>query len=562
MKKYFLIFILLISVTYSTMLTYNAPFCGGTGTLNEPYLICTAQSLIDIQNDLNSHYKLENNIDLQEIEWIPIGNETHPFRGYFNGDGYNISNLNIQKNERFTGVFGVSEGTISNLNLINVNVSGRQDTGALVGKNYNLIENVYVKGYVKGSSQVGGLVGSNIGTILDSKTYVVVEGNKDVGGLVGYNNGLYNNGGIIKKCSSIGEIYGKDNTGGLIGDNTQGEEIYDCYSISLVEGNDYVGGLIGSCDKSSISNSYFIGNVKGRNLVGGFIGGTSLNKIIQSYTNSNITGEKSIGGFIGKSNGDYIDKSYSKGSVFGNRYVGGFIGYMSGIMSHLPNNTYKTTTTEITKSYSDSEVIGERYVGGFIGESRKGNIKNSYSKGSVEGEDHIGGFIGVDGDVEIINSYTNGKVNNPKTDGFYGNPFFSKRNSNITHSFYDKDVISQSEEEELGKTTKEMKDIKTYSKAGWDIKYTNINKNNGYPFLAWEGNESEGVWLIYTPNTIDNKEIIYDDINDEIIHDNTKDEKEEQKIENADWDYILLAIGFVIALIVIFLLGVKYLKNK
>lgn len=536
-----------MSLAYSTMLAYNAPFCGGMGTSNEPYLICTPEDLMEIKNNLNSYYKLKNDINLQNIEWISIGNETHPFKGNLDGDGYKILNLKLNTDERFSGLFGVSEGTISNLDLINVNVTGGQETGSLVGRNLGLIKEIYVTGEIKGSSEVGGLVGSNAGIILNSKTDVIVEGKEVVGGLIGYNNGVYKNEGIIRNCSSTGESNGGETTGGLIGFNNKGNEISNSYSINLVEGNDRVGGLIGSSDKSNISNSYFIGKVKGQNFVGGFIGKTNSNIIIQSYTNLEIIGEDNVGGFIGSSNGDKIDKSHSTGSVIGNQYVGGFIGYVSRVISKLPNNTYKTTNAEITKSYINSNVIGKKFVGGFIGEVNKGDIKNSYSTGSVKGDYYVGGFVGIDGDVKIMNSYTTIKVDNDKTDGFYGNSFFSEHNSNVTNSFYDKNIIPHSNDKKWSKTTEEMKDIKTYSNAGWDIEYTNIDKNNGYPFLAWEEN-IEGVWLIYTPNII---------IEDEINYEN-----ENKIIDNANWDYILLGIGVLVVLIVIFVIGVKYLKNK
>lgn len=460
-----------MSLAYSTMLAYNAPFCGGMGTSNEPYLICTPEGLMEIKNNLNSYYKLKNDIDLQNIKWIPIGNEAHPFEGNLDGDGYKILNLKLNTDERFSGLFGVSEGTISNLDLINVNVTGGQETSSLVGRNLGLIKEIYVTGDIKGSSFVGGLVGSNGGIIENSRTDVYINGREYIGGLVGYNNGVYKNEGIIRNCSSTGKSYGRDNIGGLIGFDNKGKEISNSYSINLVEGNDRVGGLIGSTIQSNILDSYFIGKVQGKNFVGGLIGETGL--------------------------------------------------------------------TSIKKSYSNSEVIGKRYVGVLVGSFSGGIIENSYSNGYAKGDDNVGGLVGSTNGGTIINCYTYANVNNYETYGLFGKSYLDTK---IKNSFYDKGIISQIKENEWSKTTEEMKDIKTYSNVGWDIKYTNIDKNNGYPFLAWEEN-IEGVWLIY-----DSRVNVVDEYN--------------QKIELADWNYILLGIGVLVVLIVIFVIGIKYLKNK
>ena len=56
--------------------------------------ISTPNQLKAIANDLNGKYYLTNDIDMDGIEWIPIGDDTHAFNGQIDGCGYSIYNLN------------------------------------------------------------------------------------------------------------------------------------------------------------------------------------------------------------------------------------------------------------------------------------------------------------------------------------------------------------------------------------------------------------------------------------------------------------------------------------
>lgn len=88
-------------------------FEGGTGTLNDPYLIKTAEQLNSVRFGLSKHYKLIADIDLSKWgNWIPIGGTpayagaftNHPekasvgcgeFTGSFNGNDHVISGMTI-----------------------------------------------------------------------------------------------------------------------------------------------------------------------------------------------------------------------------------------------------------------------------------------------------------------------------------------------------------------------------------------------------------------------------------------------------------------------------------
>lgn len=82
---------------------YN--YSGGTGTVGDPYLIATPQDLHEVRFNLDKHFKLNNNIDLNpeiieneewynETEgWEPIGNELEPFTGSLDFNNKKILNM-------------------------------------------------------------------------------------------------------------------------------------------------------------------------------------------------------------------------------------------------------------------------------------------------------------------------------------------------------------------------------------------------------------------------------------------------------------------------------------
>ena len=77
----------------------RAQFAGGTGTLDEPYLISSAEQLNAIGMDPNhwdKHFKLTADIDLSAYpgrRFSVIGALEVPFRGVFDGNGHAISNF-------------------------------------------------------------------------------------------------------------------------------------------------------------------------------------------------------------------------------------------------------------------------------------------------------------------------------------------------------------------------------------------------------------------------------------------------------------------------------------
>lgn len=325
---------------------------GGSGTEEDPYQISHADQLNMVRYELNAHYILINDIDLgvalynQGQGWEPIGTDSNPFIGGFDGNGYTISNLYINRSDSdYVGLFGAFQNaTIKNVKLKDVNVTGNNKVGGLVGyKNNSTILNSHTTGAIKGNEKVGGLVGDIYGgTITSSYATADVEGNKSVGGLAGY---------------------------------SDGNQITDSYAGgNVTSSGSFNGGLIGYFKDSSITNSYATGNVEGNNYVGGLVGDKTGGAMENSYATGTVKGNSEVGGLVGYNYDDYysITNSYAMGSVEGVSEVGGLVGYNSG---------------KITNSYATGRVEGTNKVGGLSGyNSRK--ITNSVYNLQTTGQDN------------------------------------------------------------------------------------------------------------------------------------------------------------------------------
>ena len=289
--------------------------------------------------------------------WLPIGLTDNAFSATFDGNDYTIANLYIKRSgcadPGVVGLFGSMDGYINRTGLIDVDVSGVDAVGGLVGLSHGQISESYARGDVLGNEVVGGLVGENDGTISDSYATGPVSEYRDIGGLVGRNVG-----GEISVSYATGNVSGTDVVGGLVGQNFGGQ-ISASYATGSVSGTDVVGGLVGQNFGGQISTSYAAGSVSGSDYVGGLVGES--------------------GGWRGTK----ISASYAAGSVSGSDYVGGLVGCNLG---------------HINESYASGEVSGSEVVGGLVG-CNLGTIYAAYATGSVSEESLVGGLIGQNSGV-------------------------------------------------------------------------------------------------------------------------------------------------------------------
>ena len=204
----------------------------GSGTEEDPYQVETLDNLLWISTNpdsWSSHFIQIADIDASETtNWndgegfSPIGEldtpaPENPFTGNYNGAGYTIDQLYINRSSTNNiGLFGRTIGSaIQNLGLTNVNFTGGYWVGSLVGLNRNsIICNSFGTGNVVGINRVGGLIGRSSGS-------------------------------IVTNCYSSGNVFGIDEIGGLVGMNYHDSEINNSISESNVDGEVNIGGLVG-----------------------------------------------------------------------------------------------------------------------------------------------------------------------------------------------------------------------------------------------------------------------------------------------------------------------------
>jgi len=398
----------------------------GNGTVQNPYQICTVQDLRNVGNDMDAHYSQINDIDLTGINFEPIGGATGigQFNGVYNGNGRAIRGLTINlPNSSGIGLFKyITTGEISNLSLIDVNITGNYDVGGLVG-------------FMNGNAKISGV----------NLTNANITGKHTVGGLVG-SIGPSSQVPVIENCTVSGVVRSTvmsswSNVGGLVGNIASPVQIKNCTVNAGVQGNFAdIGGFVGHLERNAvISDSTVYGTVNGKINTGGFVGrmsagDTNTSPIIKnSKSFSNVTGEDEVGGFVGNLSDAEISNSSSYGSVIADYKVGGFVGYMfeglanakSIIKNSFAKGNVVTSGTHnyvaggfagavvgskgkgllITNSSSGGYVVspGGKCVGGFVGQMTSSvasagippTIRLSYSKGSVNGTQSVGGFAGL-----------------------------------------------------------------------------------------------------------------------------------------------------------------------
>lgn len=147
---------------------------GTVKAVNDCLLISTVGELQNIQNNLNGNYMLKGDIDASTTKswnssagFKPIGDAKNSFAGVFDGMGYAINDLYINRaSDDYVGLFGVvgRDGVLKNFTLTGA-ITGHRETGAITGRNEGSISHVNNEAKVFGQSTVGGIVGYNAGQL-------------------------------------------------------------------------------------------------------------------------------------------------------------------------------------------------------------------------------------------------------------------------------------------------------------------------------------------------------------------------------------------------------------
>lgn len=293
---------------------YHHPFAGGSGTEEDPWQIDNCEQLYNLRYYTGSEHSDKYFIQSDDIDlynspysegqgWNPIGSDMSSFQGSYDGNGFVIDGLFInRRNSSIVGLFGVCEyAEIKNSGLINVNVTGEATVGGLVAEGYRLsVKNSFVTGKVKAlEGYAGGLVAVQYNSTITnchSKGYVESTRSR-AGGLVGLNA----NNSTIRNSYSTCNVTADNQGGGLVGLNGSDSIIRNSFSTGTVTGERFVGGLVGTSYTGNIDNSYSTSPVKGIRVVGGLVGHSYSSLISNSYSTGSVVGRESSGGLVGVS---------------------------------------------------------------------------------------------------------------------------------------------------------------------------------------------------------------------------------------------------------------------
>lgn len=226
--------------------------------------------------DSNDSPYFDYDNDGQNNGWLPIGDNTTSFTAEFDGNGFQIRNLFINRpraddvtNGKNIGLFGVvSAGTLKNIGLGGavMTVTGDTSVGSLVGSltDGSKLSSSYSTGNVNGSNNsIGGLAGNITNShVITSYATGTINGKGNIGGLIG----AVSSSSTVKSSFSTGDVSGSGNqVGGLIGliDNS---DLSTSYAINSVTANTkiFLGGLVGKLQNSAtITTSYWATDISG-----------------------------------------------------------------------------------------------------------------------------------------------------------------------------------------------------------------------------------------------------------------------------------------------------------
>ena len=248
----------LMNMTDDNWVSSTAPVYGtpvGNGTVGNPYQISDPVDLywLSTHSEVWDDYFIQTaDIDASGTSgwnsgagFSPIGNYSTMFTGSYDGRGFEIDGLYINRpSTNYAGLFGLqNSASICNLGLLNVDITGANYVGALMG--YSFFAS-------------------------------------------------------INNCFSTGSVIGVDSVGGLVGVNSE-SAVINSYNTGSVSGHSKIGGLVGRNAFASVINSYSTGSVIGSGSdIGGLVGGVMVSTVNNSFWNTVTSGHTTSAGGMGK----------------------------------------------------------------------------------------------------------------------------------------------------------------------------------------------------------------------------------------------------------------------
>ena len=442
-----------------------------------------------------------SNLNL-EVSSIKGGNYTGLLAG--NAISCTFTDITASSTDGVTGVScvgglaGYASGNVTNVSVTSTVVGTNTSVGGIVGKgSANFVSNNYF-GNVNGTEKVGGVCGETVDapTFTSCKTKGIVTGSADyVGGVLGFGDFT-----SITSCSHFGDVIGVNNVGGIYGGNTATQEDYPKYGIydyncNTANTSSFVAGTVVT---RTINKCTTIGNITGNNQIGGLVG-THL--VARSFRYKSTT-KSSSSGLVGKSielyrNGkrvdygnsssyyytptDYVDYTqmsltdcYYSGDVSGKQKVGGLVG--------------EKIAGSISRCYSYANVIGETSVGGLVGDVSGSQVGTSSLIPATTLQANAAINTTVNASQSNVGRIYGSKSNEYVTIGALGS---AEGNLSINKTTVVKSGVVQSITDDLQNGTSignAMLQLKaTYVAKGWnfDSDWT-IQETESYPYMRYQ----------------------------------------------------------------------------
>ena len=475
----------------------------GDGKVGNPYIITKAEELAWFRDQVNGGNKkicakIADNVEvidlknfchaadaskkIDEQSWVPIGNSNKPYQGTFDGNGKTITNLYINAEQKYMGLFGYTyEGTIKNLTFEYANVTNTNSyAGVLVGNALwrSTLQNIKISNtcQIKGGNYTGGIAGSLDGNASNCVNYATVQGKEDVGGLFGY---YSRTGNSMTACANYGNVTASSlGVGGLVGYFDSGT-IQDCANYGGVKGTNYIAGMAGSVNNGKIQNVFSYGNISVAN------------------------------------------KTQRVGMVFGNSYLGateGMVAYYSGAKLTV-NGQEQTVKAFGNGTPSEDNATGftkDQLKSGVVAYQLQQNASSKAKWGqNLANDDDIYPVIGSEHQVYADNTTLNCKTNEVVRGSFTNNSTSSairyQHGTTIHHAATDATCTEAATKEYWqcqdcqrtysdSQLTKELTDVTDaeHPALGHD------NNEDGYckrcqHYVAVKPSEQNGVYLIAKP---------------------------------------------------------------
>ena len=306
----------------------------GDGTEDSPYLIKTLDDLCLLADNVNnstdldyltsdstafarvyldSYFRLENDIDMSNYLFTPIGADLyHVFAGTFDGNGKTLTGLTVATGiNNYAGLFGKCDTTsvIKNLTLVNPTVeTNAYYAGAIAGYSVGTIQDCTVTGAtVSIGLGIGGIAGycQTITGCTVSDSYIA-GGGGFCGGIAGQINTYISNCAVINTYITAGSVSSTTPSGGVVGSLYYGN-MDNCYFTGTLDGTSVsylnLGGVAGVCYYGTIDQCFSTGSIEaaGSSAIVGGVVGTLYGYLSNCYSNALITDSSSayVGGLTG-----------------------------------------------------------------------------------------------------------------------------------------------------------------------------------------------------------------------------------------------------------------------